>query len=26
VATTERYTLKWKLDQMWQESTDPGRD
>jgi hypothetical protein len=26
VTTTERYTLKWKLSEMWQESTDPGRE
>jgi hypothetical protein len=26
VTTTERYTLKWKLNQLWQESTDPGSD
>jgi hypothetical protein len=26
LTTTEHYTLKWKPSEMWQESTDPGRD
>jgi hypothetical protein len=25
VTTTENHTLKWKIGEMWQESTDPGQ-